>query len=43
MIAVISNGCIREMGTHESLKRMGGLYADLIRQQEHKKESVWSL
>ena len=34
LIAVISKGKIAEMGTHEELKRKGGIYSYLIRQQE---------
>ena len=33
-IAVVSGGRIAEIGTHESLKASGGLYAELIKQQE---------
>eukprot|EP00095_Tigriopus_kingsejongensis_P004287 maker-scaffold722_size106786-snap-gene-0.22 protein:Tk04287 transcript:maker-scaffold722_size106786-snap-gene-0.22-mRNA-1 annotation:"atp-binding cassette sub-family b member mitochondrial" len=35
-IAVVSEGRIKELGTHASLKKAGGIYADLIRQQERK-------
>ena len=34
LIAVISKGRIAEMGTHQELKRQGGIYSYLIRQQE---------
>nr|AHK05637.1 ATP-binding cassette transporter sub-family B member 8 [Tigriopus japonicus] len=33
-IAVVDQGRIVELGTHESLKKFGGIYAKLIRQQE---------
>ncbi|KAF2355966.1 ABC transporter type 1 transmembrane domain [Trinorchestia longiramus] len=35
-IAVLSKGRLVELGTHESLKRHGGYYAQLIRQQQKK-------
>ncbi len=34
MIAVLSGGRVAELGTHRDLKRAGGIYANLIRQQE---------
>jgi len=34
VIAVLNNGKIAEMGTHQQLKRLGGLYSSLIKQQE---------
>jgi len=34
MIAVLAGGIIAELGTHESLKKLKGLYWDLIRQQQ---------
>ena len=34
MIAVIDNGQVVELGTHGQLKRKGGIYSQLIRQQE---------
>lgn len=36
MIAVINNGQIAELGTHTQLKRLGGIYSQLIKQQEQK-------
>ena len=33
-IAVIDNGQVAELGTHIQLKRKGGIYSELIRQQE---------
>ncbi len=33
-IAVIAGGCVAEMGTHTRLKKAGGIYSDLIKQQE---------
>jgi ABC-type multidrug transport system fused ATPase/permease subunit len=38
VIAVIDNGCVAELGTHSNLKRLGGIYSHLIKQQE--KEST---
>ncbi|XP_064105402.1 mitochondrial potassium channel ATP-binding subunit-like [Macrobrachium nipponense] len=47
VIAVISRGRLAELGTHEGLKKLGGIYADLIRQQQREdgsaKESRWSI
>lgn len=47
VIAVISHGRLAELGTHEGLKKLGGIYADLIRQQQREdgnaKESRWSI
>lgn len=37
-IAVMSNGKLAEFGTHESLKILNGIYADLIRQQQSEKK-----
>ena len=34
MIAVIDNGQVVELGNHGQLKRKGGIYSQLIRQQE---------
>ena len=34
MIAVIDNGQVVELGNHAQLKRKGGIYSQLIRQQE---------
>lgn len=34
VIAVMSHGKLAEIGTHESLKKRGGIYAELIRQQQ---------
>ena len=36
MIAVINNGQVAELGTHQQLKRLGGIYSQLIKQQEQK-------
>ncbi|KAA0202279.1 hypothetical protein HAZT_HAZT011101 [Hyalella azteca] len=33
-IAVLSRGRLVEVGTHESLKKLGGYYAQLIRHQQ---------
>ncbi len=33
-IAVLSGGRVAELGDHTSLKRLGGIYHNLIRQQE---------
>ncbi|XP_077999189.1 mitochondrial potassium channel ATP-binding subunit-like [Glandiceps talaboti] len=38
VIAVISNGTIVEMGTHEELKRKNGIYTELIKQQSTDKK-----
>lgn len=40
IIAVMSQGKLVEIGTHEGLKKLGGIYADLIRQQQ--KEEIYS-
>jgi len=37
IIAVVANGAIAEMGTHDELKKKQGLYWELIRQQETKR------
>lgn len=34
MIAVVNGGRIVEAGTHRELKKMGGIYCQLIKQQE---------
>ena len=34
MIAVIADGKVAELGTHSQLKKLGGIYSQLIRQQE---------
>ena len=34
MIAVIKDGKIAEMGNHNTLKKSGGLYSELIKQQD---------
>ena len=34
IIAVIKNGKIAELGNHNSLRKLGGLYSELIRQQD---------
>nr|QST14983.1 ABCB8 protein [Diaphanosoma celebensis] len=38
LIAVVANGTIAEMGTHESLSKSRGLYWQLIRQQEQQEQ-----
>ncbi|XP_038065674.1 mitochondrial potassium channel ATP-binding subunit-like [Patiria miniata] len=37
LIAVLDNGRIQELGTHEALLKRGGIYADLIRGQAARK------
>ncbi|XP_047474458.1 mitochondrial potassium channel ATP-binding subunit-like isoform X2 [Penaeus chinensis] len=39
VIAVMSHGKLAEIGTHEGLKKLGGIYADLIRQQQREEET----
>ncbi|XP_042241922.1 mitochondrial potassium channel ATP-binding subunit-like isoform X1 [Homarus americanus] len=39
VIAVMSHGRLAEIGTHEGLKKLGGIYADLIRQQQKEEKS----
>lgn len=39
VIAVMSHGKLAEIGTHEGLKKLGGIYADLIRQQQKEEET----
>ncbi|XP_069158315.1 mitochondrial potassium channel ATP-binding subunit isoform X4 [Procambarus clarkii] len=34
VIAVMAHGKLAEIGTHNQLKKLGGIYADLIRQQQ---------
>ncbi|KAB7497522.1 ATP-binding cassette sub-family B member 8, mitochondrial, partial [Armadillidium nasatum] len=44
LIAVLSNGKLAELGTHQSLKRKGGIYSDLIKQQQKEnKKGSWIL
>ncbi|KAK4329380.1 hypothetical protein Pmani_000263 [Petrolisthes manimaculis] len=39
IIAVMQHGRLVEIGTHEDLKKMGGIYADLIRQQQQEESA----
>ncbi|MPC50312.1 ATP-binding cassette sub-family B member 8, mitochondrial [Portunus trituberculatus] len=43
LIAVMSHGKLAETGKHETLKKAGGIYAELIRQQqrEEKASKTW--
>ncbi|KAG0723901.1 ATP-binding cassette sub-family B member 8, mitochondrial [Chionoecetes opilio] len=45
VIAVMAHGKLAEIGTHETLKKAGGIYAELIRQQQReekvKKTTSW--
>ena len=36
LIAVLHDGQLKELGTHQQLKRLGGHYSLLIKQQEQK-------
>lgn len=40
VIAVMSHGKLAEIGTHESLKKRGGIYAELIRQQQKEEKAT---
>lgn len=40
VIAVMSHGKLAEIGTHETLKKAGGIYAELIRQQQREEKAT---
>ncbi|XP_069937660.1 mitochondrial potassium channel ATP-binding subunit isoform X2 [Cherax quadricarinatus] len=40
VIAVMSHGKLAEIGTHHQLKKLGGIYADLIQQQQKEEKTA---